>query len=382
MKNRPRAGRKSRILAGSLALAWPLVWTASGTGAASVTRRPQEPGSFAVLRRLVEIPGVSGHERPVLEAIRSMLPDWARQASRIDARGNLLLEVGRKGKEILFIAHMDETGYEISSVERDGSARVRSRGGFFNRLYEAHEVRVLARTGEKVAIVRPREGYLSWKGTDPELSEAEVVLDFGTGSRQETKVLGVSPGDPVAIPKRFRDLAGKMGSGRSVDDRAGCTALLEAVSRIDPERLQNRVIFAWSVEEELGLHGAEFLAGSLHPEIVFAVDTFVSSDSPLEGKGFALCLLGRGPVIRAVDNSNLAPFSLVERVQRVASAEAIPIQVGLTRGGNDGSVFPREGVPDVPISWPTVYSHSAVEVLNETDLDNLARLVHALAERW
>jgi putative aminopeptidase len=363
-------------------LGWLLLGASSGPGTAPESIRRRETGSFETLRRLVEIQAVSGHEAPVREAIRELMPGWARPAARIDSRGNLVLEVGREGKPILFIAHMDETGYEIASVEQDGTARVRSRGGFFNRLYEGHEVRVLGRKGEVAAVVRPREGYLSWEGGDAELGEAQVVVDFGTASLAETDALGVSPGDPVAIPKKFLRLAGGMGTGRSVDDRAGCTALLEALRRIDPKGLRNRVVFAWSVEEELGLHGAEALAGSLHPEIVFAVDTFVSSDSPLEEKSFALGLLGRGPVIRAIDNSNLAPLPLVERVRQVAASRGIPIQVGLTRGGNDGSVFPSQGAPDVPISWPTVYSHSAVEVLNERDLDDLGRLVQALAEGW
>ena len=380
--NRPRTVRGPWTVALCGVLAWLLLGTTSAPGTFPDPARRRASGSFELLRRLVEIQAVSGHEGPVREAIRALMPEWARPAARIDSRGNLLLEVGREGKQILFIAHMDETGYEIASVERDGTARVRSRGGFFNRLYEGHEVRVLSRKGEVAAVVRPREGYLSWEGSDPELGEAQIVLDFGTVSFRETNALSVSTGNPVAIPKKFQRLAGGMGAGRSVDDRAGCTALLEAVRRIDPKGLRNRVVFAWSVEEELGLHGAETLAGSLHPEIVFAVDTFVSSDSPLEDKSFALGVLGRGPVIRAIDNSNLAPLPLVERVRQIAVAQGVPIQIGLTRGGNDGSVFPPEGAPDVPIAWPTVYSHSPVEVLSERDLSDLGRLVQALAEGW
>jgi len=349
---------------------------AGGTAAAPVA------GSFSILRILLETPGVSGHEEAVRKAIQTLLPPWARNASRVDANGNLLVSAGEGGKEILFIAHMDETGYEVSSIERDGTARMRSRGGFFNSLYEGHAVRVMTRRGEVGAVIRPRGGYLVWGGGNTDLADEEVVLDLGTGSRRESEALGVAPGAPVTVPKKFLHLVGEMGSGRGVDDRAGCTALVEALRQIDPARLRDRVTFAWSVQEEIGLRGAAALAERLHPNFVFAVDTFVSSDSPLERKGFALGILGRGPVVRAVDSSNLTPEPMVERIRTIAAAYRIPLQVGVTRGGNDGSAFPVQGAVDMPISWPTTYSHSPVELVNEKDLDNLGRLVAALAENW
>jgi putative aminopeptidase FrvX len=95
------------------------------------------PGSFSVLKTLLEVPGVSGHEEAVRDAILKMLPAWARSSSRVDPKGNLIVEAGKEGKRILFIAHMDETGYAIASIEADGTARVRSLGGFFSTLYEA-----------------------------------------------------------------------------------------------------------------------------------------------------------------------------------------------------------------------------------------------------
>jgi putative aminopeptidase FrvX len=364
------------VLAGALLLAL------AALPERGIPAAPAREGAFEVLRALIETTGVSGHEAPVREAIRRLLPGWAEPKARVDPKGNLLLTVGREGREILFVAHMDETGYEIASIGRDGSARVRGRGGFFHSLYEAQAVRVATGGGEISAVARPRGGYLSGYGSTPALEEGEVVLDFGTGSEAQTRGLGVAEGDPVSIPKRFRRLAGRMGTGRAVDDRAGCTALLLALRRIDPSRLPNRVTFAWVVEEEIGLVGAKALARSLRPETVFAVDTFVSSDSPLENPGFARGVLGDGPVIRALDSSNLSPIPAVDRVRGIAKARGIPIQVGITRGGNDGSVFPVGGAIDVPIAWPTIYSHSPVEVIHEADLENLGRLVAALAEAW
>ena len=172
------------------------------------------------------------------------------------------------------------------------------------------------------------------------------------------------------------------GSGRAVDDRAGCTALLLALRGIDPKTLRHKIIFAFSVEEEIGLEGAKALAQTLRPDLAIAVDTFVSSDSPLERPAFARAVLGKGPVVRAIDSSNITDPAIVDRVMALARQAGLPVQYGLTRGGNDGSVFPEYGVPNLALSWPTVHSHSAVEVINEKDLDGLGALVRAIAERW
>jgi len=72
----------------------------------------------------------------------------------------------------------------------------------------------------------------------------------------------------------------------------------------------------------------------------------------------------------------------VDKVLALAKQAGLQVQYGLTRGGNDGSVFTEFGTPDLALSWPTVHSHSPVEVINEKDLDGLGALVRLIAERW
>ena len=112
---------------------------------------------------------------------------------------------------------------------------------------------------------------------------------------------------------------------------------------------------------------------------VFSIDTFVSSDSPAETTRFAYAPLGEGAVIRGLDNSAVASPDEIERIVNIARAHAIPLQVGATNGGTDGSDFVRYGAVHVSLSWPGRYSHSPVEVLDLRDLQALERLVHAIA---
>jgi putative aminopeptidase FrvX len=154
-----------------------------------------------------------------------------------------------------------------------------------------------------------------------------------------------------------------------------------AVRRIVPSALKRKVVFAWSVREETGLEGAMALARQYASSVkrVYSVDTFVSSDSPVESTRFAHAPLGRGAVIRGLDNSSIAPVAEIDRILRIARMQNIPLQVGATNGGTDGSDFIRYGVLHVGLSWPGRYSHSPVEVLDLRDLEALERLIYAIS---
>jgi putative aminopeptidase FrvX len=140
------------------------------------------------------------------------------------------------------------------------------------------------------------------------------------------------------------------------------------------------VIFAWSVEEEVGLNGAQELARRLKGVAeVHAIDTFVSSDSPIESERFAGARLGHGPVLRAMDNGYLAPRETIDRFLGVAKRAGVPVQVGFTGGATDAMPFLADGAALLPFSWPGRYSHSPVEVADLRDVESLVRLIVAVA---
>jgi putative aminopeptidase FrvX len=354
---------------------------ASASGAIpgpAATDAAAERADFTVLKTLLEPAGVSGHEAPVRGALLSLLPAWAKP--EVDQKGNVTVRFGTGGKELLFVAHLDETGFEITRIEKDGSARIRVLGGVFPSLYEAHPVLVTTANGTVPAVIAPRPDYQSATTAQPQVDALSVY--FGTASAAETGALGVRVGQALSVPKHLTRLAGERATGRSLDDRAGSTALVLALRRIDPTRVKNRVTFAWSVEEETGLAGAAFLATRLQPEYAFAVDTFVSSDAPLDNPYVGYARLGAGPVLRGLDTVTVVPPEVITRIQRLAREAKIPLQVGVTQGGTDASAFVSRGAIDIGLSWPGRYSHSPVEVLDRRDLDGLVRLITTLVERF
>jgi len=327
---------------------------------------------------LVESYGVSGMEGPVRDVVTRLLPAWAR--AETDTAGNLWVRAGRGEPVVVFVAHLDEIGFQVTAIHDDGSLELTPKGGFYLSLYEGRPALVHSGTQVIPGVFTPRDP------TSPATRRpaSSPRVDVGTSTRAETMALGVHLGSTVTMPKEYVRLAGTRATARSFDDRVGSAALLLAVRRLDPARLRHGVVFVWSVREEIGLEGARAAANSLGltPARVHAVDTFVSADSPLELPGFALAPLGRGPVARALDNSGSTPPAYVDSLVALAKRRGIPLQVGTTNGGNDGSTFAPYGVPNVAIGWPLRYSHSPVEVVDLRDVAALGDLVRACAEEW
>src|SRR2546426_503915 len=330
----------------------------------------------SVLAPLVESYGVSGAEGPVRETVKRLLPAWAQ--TETDTAGNLWVRVGKGDPLVVFVAHLDEIGFTVSGIRDDGSLELRTRGGFFGSLWEAQPALVHTERGDVAGVFMPRDSGVT-RHTPPPLR-----VDVGTTSRAATLARGVSPGHTVTMPKQFVRLAGTRATGRSFVDRVGSTAQILALRRLDRAALKHQVIFIWSVREEIGLEGAEAAAAALGttPRRVFAIDTFVSADSPLELANFAVAPIGRGAVARALDNSSVTPPAYVDSLVQVARARRVSLQVGTTNGGNDGSVFTPFGVVDVAIGWPLRYSHSPAEVVDLRDVVSLADIIQAVAETW
>ena len=338
------------------------------------THAPSDPAADAplleLLEQLVVLPGVSGSEGPVRSYIEKQLPGWARKRSRLDEKGNLIVRLGRDTPpSALFIAHMDEIGFKVRRIETDGTLDVEPAGGLLPDLFAWRPVVVHGKSGAVHGVMKRQQ-----------------VVDIGAVSPEDVEAMGVSVGSTVTVRKRMRRLLGRRATGRSFDDRIGCAVLLSALRGLDPKRTPvvtsgPPVWMVFGVEEEIGLVGADHLA-KLHPaRRVYAVDSFVTSDSPLEDRRIAFAPLGKGFVIRAIDNSGITPPTEVERVASLATNLGIPMQRGVTSGGNDGSRFVRHGSVNIPLSWPLRYAHTATEVADLRDVEALAQIVSALV-KW
>lgn len=354
-----------------------------------------------LLDALVDLYAVSGHEADVRSTVLAALPPWARERAVVDDIGNVVVEAGPPGEATVFMAHMDEVGYEVTAIDEDGTVTLAAVGGAVDSAWEGQTA--LLHFDPEGA---PSTAHGSGDDTDPRWKAASLEATAPTPLRgvfltrdvAETRhpeqmrarfgmdgpalrARGVRPGLAVTSFKDGTRLGGTRFVARGLDDRAGTAALLWAINAIDPDALPGRVIFAWSVHEEGGLIGAGAIARrhGATTRRIYSVDTFVSSDTPLESPHFAHTPLGAGPVLRAIESGGASPDAERDRVREIARAAGIPLQTGLTQGGTDGTWFTFWGAPNQGLSWPGRYSHSPGEVLDLRDLARLGELIAAVA---
>jgi putative aminopeptidase FrvX len=345
-------------------------------GFSQVSQKEKE-SSWVWLQNLVPLPGVSGYETRVADYIQAALPkDLPAQRDDMD---NLWFTVGEGKPHLVFVAHTDELGLVVEDITPEGRLKVSGRGGFIAQMYEGRPVVVYSAQGEVNGVVEPRADYAERSPERSLLELRDMLVYVGVESAADVRELGIRNSDFITIRKSISALTADLMATRAVDDRAGCAVLLAAAHRLRWNRVRGKTVtFAWDVQEETGLVGAGRLARQLGADYVFAVDTFVSTDAPLDEKRFARIPLGEGLVIRGMDSSTIVPRHLMEKVLAMARKRGIPFHLGNTRGSTDGTRFIPEGAVSIPLSWPGTYSHSFIEKIHRKDLQALTDLVVAL----
>ncbi len=333
-----------------------------------------------LLKHLSEAPGVSGDEGAVRAILKEAVKPYADEL-RVDALGNLIA-VRRatvdQPMRVMVEAHMDEIGFMIIRIEKEGRLRFRKVGGIDNRILPSKVVRIGRDAIPGVIGVKPIHLLDDTEGKKV-LGEDDLFIDIGTSSQEEAERL-VKRGDRAVFDTSFADLGPRV-KGKAFDDRAGCAVLATAFAA-GPYPVELHAVFA--VQEEIGLRGARVAAYDVNPDIAIALEGTVADDLPKEKDESPTTELGKGPALTVMDRSVIVDPRLLRFLMETAEAERIPYQVKQPGvGGTDAGRIhlAREGIPSAVAAVPCRYIHSAASVLDKRDLDWTVRLVTAALRR-
>jgi len=356
---------------------------------ASISRVKQAPKSVSypsfskeheMMKKLVDVYAVCFVEKPMRDFIATQLPAWAKPI--VDAKGNLSVTFGQGKQHIAFVAHMDEVGYAVDSILPDGRLKISQRGVFFNITFEGQAAHIITENKRINGVFEPRAEYLTATARFQKDYLAAPIVYAGFTTKQQAIDAGIVPGQTqVLMPKQLNRLSEYRVSAKGFDDRVGCAALLLAMQSINPETLPFKVTFLFSMAEEVGLVGTNFAAKNYKDlSVVYPIDTYVSTDDPVEDKIYGNTPLGSGAVMRVLETVVFSSKESMKYLQNLAAKNNIKIQYGMSAGFTDGQPFMKYGIPSVPLSWPGRYSHSPVEFLDYRDLSNLVQLVKAIIQ--
>lgn len=338
---------------------------------------------MGLLRVLSDTPGVSGFEEPVQAVIKAELEAVCDEVW-VDKMGNVIglksaartLE-GAKRLRVMLAAHMDEIGFMVKHIDREGFVRFMPIGGFDPRTLVAQRVIIHGKQGVK-GVIAPQPNWIS-RGEDRQkvLGIKDLVIDAGLGRDVISSL--VSIGDVISLAQPFEELNDQVVIGRNFDDRVGVYAMLEAMKRI--QECQVDVYAVATAQEEVGLRGVPVAAYAIGPDVGIALDGSLASDVPYAKEEERHCVMGAGTGIYVMDGRTISDRRLVSFLIRLAEENGIKYQINLG-GGTDASIIQRHktGARVCTIGPPTRYMHSTAQLCSKDDIENTIELLVVFLE--
>jgi endoglucanase len=318
-----------------------------------------------LIKKLTETYGPSGNEGPIREQIKRELKGLADQVTT-DVMGNLTALRQGPGPRVMVAAHMDEIGFIVTHIDRQGFIRFSNIGGIYP--YNIISQRVIFANGTVGTINEERQE----KPADAKRLD-RMYIDIGAASREEA-ARQVAVGDVAGFHRECQFLGGRA-IAKSMDDRIGCAIMIEALRRL--KKSPNQLHFVFTTQEEVGLRGATTAAFGVTPDLGIAVDITGAFDTP-EEKPKLPSVLGRGTAIKIKDSGMLAHPGVNKLMVDTARLHRIPYQFDILEGGTtDGAVIGRtkSGIPTGVLSVPTRYAHSASEMVDLKDVEATVELL-------
>jgi endoglucanase len=276
---------------------------------------------------------------------------------------------------------MDEIGLIVKYIDDQGFVYVQRVGGVDPALVMAKRVTIHGANGPVLGVVGSTPIHLQERGKERKVPKLhELYVDVGASSREEAQKR-VAVGDLAVFNDTFEMLTEHIAVARAMDNRVGTWVAIEALRLAGEAGTKCAVYACSSVQEEVGLRGAEMQAFNVKPDAAVVLDVTFATDTPgIDVKQHGEVKLGEGPSINVGRENHPV---LVERLRKVARKKKLPHQIEAftVSGGTDAfTIYTKNGgIPCAGIGLPDRYMHSTVETLDLRDLENAAKLLAALA---
>ncbi len=316
----------------------------------------------------------SGREHTATEIIEKFLLKYTKDIKK-DALGNIIAVIPSKktnAKKIMLDAHYDEISLMVTNIDDDGFVKFTSPFGVDIRSLLAKEV-IIHGVQEVFGIVSSKPPHLL---SDEEMQKAykveDLAIDIGFNNEKANKLINI--GDSITFKARTTNLKNDIICGKSVDNRAGVTAIIGCLELLKNINLEVELIVLFSVQEEAGTKGAKVGAYTVNPDTAIVVDVShaftpdASKDETGEmGKGV---MIGISPILKREISAELT---------QLAKENEIPFQTEVmsdNTGTNAASIqIARSGIPTGLISIPLKYMHSPCETVMLSDIECVSRLL-------
>ena len=341
-----------------------------------------------LLKELTNAYGPTGFEGPVRAIMQRELSLLVSDI-KIDGIGSLIAHLvgSSESPRVMLSAHMDELGMLVKYITPEGFIKFQTLGGWLDQGIINQRYVILTRKGPVRGVTGLKTPHvMSAEERAKAMKRDNMFIDVGATSSEDAKGrLEIRPGDPIAPDSTFVQLSGgKLYMGKAFDDRVGLAAMIEVMRSLNESRPPNSTFAVATVQEEVGLRGAQTSSYQVKPDIGINLEAGVSADYPGISSDEAQERLGDGPGIFLHDASMLPNLKLRDFVVEIAQAREIPVQFEVLSGyGEDGAEVQRsyEGVPSINITVPVRYLHNHNGIMNREDFNGAVELVSEVVRR-
>jgi putative aminopeptidase FrvX len=338
-----------------------------------------------LLKELTESDGVAGYEADTRKIIKRHFEPLGEILE--DKLGSLICRKKSQVKEpkVILVGHMDEIGFMVKLITKEGFLRFTPLGGWWNQVLLGHRVRIKTNKGSIFGVIGAKAPHLlSDEERKKVVDKKDMYVDIGATSQQEVEDAGVRVGDPIIPVSEFVVLPDtKSYMAKAFDDRVGCALVISVLQRLMKKDHPNAVYGVATVQEEVGARGATTSAEVINPDVAIILETDIAGDVPGMKPEESAIKLGGGPTLLAYDTRMIPNLKLRDMVIDTAKKLNIPLQMSTIEGGaTDGGPIHlhRIGVPTVVLGVPTRHIHSHNAVIRRDDFDHAAALVTALVQ--
>ena len=339
--------------------------------------------NIPLLKNLCETPGTSGFESQIRDAIEKEITPYCDEIS-IDNMGNLIALVKAKKvvspPRIMLAAHMDEIGFMVTHIDDNGFIRFHTLGGFDPKTLTAQRVvihgqkAIIGVMGSKpIHLMKPEERN---RGVQIE----DFFIDTGMAGTEVKKNIAV--GDPITRERELIEM-GNCINCKSLDNRISVYVLIEVLKQLKNPQIDVYAVF--TVQEEVGLRGAQVASHHIDPDYGLAIDTTIAFDLPGAQAHEQITSLGNGPAIKIMDASTICDPRMVKYLKQTATDAEITWQPEvLTAGGTDTAGLQRTGKHGAiagAVSIPTRHLHQVIEMVHQEDVLNAILLINQFIEK-
>jgi len=332
--------------------------------------------------RLAEIPGGSGFEEKVIEfmvtELKKNLPDVS-----VDPLGNVIGKLGKGKKSVMVCVHTDEVGMLVKYIDPKGYIFFDLNGMIDERVLLSTKVDIYTDRAIYTGLVGVKSRHLlTAEDIKRPISVSDLWIDVGAGSAEEVRRWGIEIGDPIVFHPNFQKIGKGTIVSKAIDNRAGCTILIDLAERMKSKKIDYQLLFVAAVQEEIGSRGAKVASQALGPDMAIVIDTVPASD-PITPPQQASSECGKGPVIRSMDVNALGWGTIYskkirQRLIHTAVKNKILHQKDIFRTWTDASAIHTSGrgIPCGGVYIPRRYSHSPVELVKWSDVERTAQLLY------